>query len=269
MTELEAEYAGTQRGREELDGEFFDDAEGALWQQAWIDRARRELPDTLKRRVLSVDPAISTRRGTDATGIVDLGLGVDDQVFVIEDLTDRLSWEVWGALVIDRYFTVRADCVIVERNRGGDACVANLRACAAKRGFRVEVVEPDAPTRHAPGVVYVKETVSRKSKALRAEPVASLYERGRVSHVSGADLTELEEVLCTWLPEGAGESPNALDAMVHGVFELASLHREGRGDPRAAIAGASKLQAAIASRGPAKPINVAAILGAGRRGDRL
>jgi hypothetical protein len=203
------------------------------------------MPTKFKRRAISVDPAISMRKGTDATGIVDLGLGIDDQVFVLGDYTERIAWEAWGALVIELYVRGACDCVIVERNRGGDAVVANLRACAERRGIRVEVVEPKALTRHAPNVVYVKETISRKSKALRAEPVATMYERGLVSHVNGADLAELEDQMTTWQPEGGGESPNALDALVHGVHELAGLGRDDK--PPSDVLGAAKLQACYAS----------------------
>jgi phage terminase large subunit-like protein len=267
VRELEAEYGGTQRGREELEGQFFDDAEGSLFKQEWIDRARRDMPTVFKRRAISVDPAISMRKGTDATGIVDLGLGEDDQVFVLGDHTKRLAWEVWGALVIDLYVRGGCDCVIVERNRGGDAVVANLRACAERRGIRVEVVGPDAPTRRAAAVVYVKETISRKSKALRAEPVATVYERGRVSHVEGVDLTELEDQMTTWLPEAGGESPNALDALVHGVHELAGLSRETK--PKSDVVGAAKLQAMVTQPRPSAPTNVAALLGRRGGGDRI
>ena len=266
VQDLEQEYGNSQRAKQELEGIFLDDAEGALWRQEWIDDHRRDLPTVLKRRVISVDPAISTRRGTDASGIVDLGLGIDRQVHVIADHTDRMSADVWGALVIDLYVRGACDCVVVERNRGGELVAGNLRSCAEKRGLRVEVVEPNAVTRHSSGVVLVKETHARKSKALRAEPVASLYEAGRVSHVRGADLADLEETLCTWLPDGAGESPNALDAMVHGVVELADLGRDKlRGSD---VVGAAKLQASI-NAAPTRAPNIAALLGGGRGGDRI
>lgn len=196
VAEWEAELGGTHRGREELEGEFFDDADGALFRQEWIDRARRDMPTALRRRVLSIDPTISTRKGTDRTGLVELGLGVDDQVHVIADHTDRYAAETWGALLLRLYVEGQCDCIVVERNRGGDLVAANIRASAERRGLRVEIVDGEAPVRHASGVVYVKEVISRKGKELRAEPVASLYERGRVSHTRGVDLTELEELMC-------------------------------------------------------------------------
>ncbi len=168
------------------------------------------------------------------------------------------------------------DCVVVERNRGGELVAANLRACAEKRGLRVEVIEPNALTRHSIGVVLVKETHARKSKALRAEPVASRYEAGRVSHVRGADLADLEESLCTWIPDGGGESPNALDALVHGVvayvymvLELADLSRDKPPDASRSIDDAAKMQAMV-TPSPQRQSMGAFLGGGGRRGgDRL
>lgn len=269
VAELEGDYGGTQRARQELDGEFFDDAEGALFKQDWIDRARRDRPTVLKRRILFVDPAISVRRGTDATGIVDVGLGIDEQVYVFADHTARLAPEAWGALLIELYLRGTCDCVGVERNRGGDLVASNIRAAAAQRGLRVEMVGPDAPTRHHPSTLYVKETHARKSKELRAEPVSTLYEQGGVSHVHGADLGELEDLMTTWIPDGGGPSPNNLDALVYGVVELAGLAREKKQDTKAAIAGAARMQEAIATTPRPRPQGIAALLGGGRGGDRI
>lgn len=269
IAEWHAEYGDTTKGREELLGEFLDDADGALWQQLWIDRARRDMPSVLKRRVISVDPAVSNRKGTDRTGLVELGLDVAGQCYVLDDFTDRYAWEAWGARVIDRYLRGACDCVIVERNRGGDAVVANLRACASQRGLRVEVVDKDAITRHAPSTIVVKELTSRQGKETRAEPVATAYEQGRVSHVNGANLSELEEVCCTWVPEHGGASPDAMDALVHGVSELLGLSRAARPDGAAAVRGAAAMLASL-SASPARPaVDVASLLGAGRGGGRI
>ncbi len=266
VTELEAELSGTQRGREELDGVFFDDADGALWKQAWIDDHRRDIPTEFKRRILSIDPAITAKKGSDRTGLIELGLGIDDQVFVLADNTDRMPAEVWGALLIARYFANRCDCIVVETNRGGHLVTSNIRAAAAARGLRVEVVEPNAITRHTAGTVLVKETHARRGKDVRAEPVATLYQRGRVSHVRGADLTELEESMLTWSPEAGGASPDGMDALVHGVYELAGLGREG---PKGSnTVGAAKLQSLI-TKAPQPPASLAALLGRRRGGDGI
>lgn len=269
VAEWEAELAGTQRGREELGGEFFDDSEGAMFRQEWIDRARREMPTALRRRVLAVDPTISTRRGTDRTGLVELGLGVDGQVYVLADHTDRYAAEEWGALLTRLYVDGQCDCIVVERNRGGDLVAANIRACAAVRGLRVEIVDAEAPTRWAPTTIYVKEVISRKGKDLRAEPVATLYERGRVSHVRGADLTELEDVMCSWSPSEGGQSPDALDALVHGVIELGALARTVGVSGGEAIAAAVKMQEIVKAAPRQGSGNIAVLLGGGRGRERI
>lgn len=227
VAELEEEFGGTRRGQEELEGIFFDESDGALWKQEWIDMHRREWPTRLERRVLAVDPAISTREGTDATGIVDLGLGKDGQVHVLGDWSERAAPEDWIELVIDRYVGEKCDCVVTERNRGGDLVTALLRAHAKHRGIAVVARKSGAPTRHAAGVITVVEVEARRSKEDRATPVAAAYERGRVSHTIGVDLTALEDELTTWEPPAESAkrqaSPNRLDALVHGVWELLRL----------------------------------------------
>lgn len=240
LEEWEAEYGGTVRGREELEGEFIDEQLGVLWHPDWIANNRRDLPAKLERRAIGVDPAISTRKGSDATGLVECGLGSDHQVYVIEDLTGRLSWEVWGRMVIERYFRHGLDCVVVERNKGGDAVAANLRACGREQGISVQLVTAAAKTRHEKNTVYVKEVWAKSSKDSRAEPVASLYEKGRVSHVLGSDLEALEEQQTTWEP-GVGQSPNNIDALVWCVWELAKLASD-EPDARGAFTGLGALR---------------------------
>lgn len=232
LEEWEHELDGTSRGREELHGEFIEDAETALVQYAWIERNRLDAPAKYDRRVMAIDPAISMRRSTDATGLIEAGKGVDGRYYVIEDSSARIAWEVWGELVVERYLANALDCIIVERNRGGDAVAANLRACARERchstGERivVQLVGPAAKTRSTPGVIYVKEAQARTAKETRAEPVAALYEKGLVSHVNGSDLAELEDQWTTWDPE-SGKSPNALDACVWALWDLAGLAADG------------------------------------------
>jgi phage terminase large subunit-like protein len=202
------------------------------------------MPARLARRVLSVDPAISTRKGTDQTGIVELGRDDAGQVFALGDMSGAHPWEAWGALVVERYRDAHCDCVIVERNRGGDAVAANLRVYAERHGMRVVSVPPEGRTYWDPAVLFVVEITARGSKSSRAEPVASLYERGRVSHVDGADLAALEEELTTWEPGPGAESPNRLDALVHGVWLLAGLAVEQKRDAGAGVLGAAAVAAA-------------------------
>lgn len=227
LDEWEQELGGTLRGREELDGEYVDDIDTALVRFEWIEKNRADEPDIFDRRVIAVDPALSTRRSTDATGIVEAGVR-GGRYYVIHDYSARMPWELWGETVIALAFENRIDCVIVERNAGFDAVTANLRVSARNRcqstGERItiQLVSLGARVRREPGVVYVKEALAQRSKQLRAEPVAALYERGLVSHCNGADLSELEEQWTTWDPESP-RSPNNLDACVWALWELAGL----------------------------------------------
>jgi phage terminase large subunit-like protein len=239
-----AEYAGTRQGDAELLGIFRDDAEDAMFRQAWIDAARRDAPAKYTRRVIALDPAISERRGTDMSGIIEAGLGPDGQAYVIADDTGRHQWEVWGARVLDRYVAGECDCIVAERNAGGSAIVANLRAVGRERGLTVTVVEAAAPTRYVQGTVYVKETFSRTSKQNRADPVATSYQKGRVSHVKGAALEELETELATWVPDAGMRSPNRLDALVFACWELLALGRDRKAAPTAEDAAAMAKAAA-------------------------
>ena len=254
LAEWEAEYGGTQKGREMLLGEQVDDEEGALFKQAWIDDRRRHLPEKFKTRIISLDPAISARKGSDLTGIVEGGLGLDDQCYVYSDQTGKLAWEAWGQLVVQDYLRRQVDFVLVERNRGGDACAANLRACGKEHGVSVVVVSAEDSPHHTPGLLYVKEIVARGTKDVRAEPVASSYERGRVSHVIGADLTDLEEQMTTWVPSPQAVSPNNLDAAVHMVWELLQLGRASSVDHSRDGAGLAQALAQIQRPSPARDV---------------
>jgi phage terminase large subunit-like protein len=273
LDDLRSRLQGTQRGLEELDGIFSDDDAGALFRQEWIDRARRDLPRDMRRRVIAIDPAITSRKGSDQTGVSECGLGHDGQVYVIGDYTDRYRPEEWGDVVLDRYVAGACDCVIAETNRGGELVVSNLRARGESRQrietgttLRVLQLEEEAPTRHVNGVVYVKVVHARKGKDERAGPVASLYEQGKCSHVRGAKLDELEDTLCTWEPDVKNDSPDRMDPMVWAVWELAGLRREQRTDTRSAVQAAA---AAMKLIRPEMPTALGALLRGGPQRGRI
>ena len=89
VEELERKFGGTQRGQEELLGEMLEDSELALVKQAWIDATRRNMPSALARRVVSIDPAVTARKGSDTTGIIEAGLGTDGQCYVLGDSSGK------------------------------------------------------------------------------------------------------------------------------------------------------------------------------------
>ncbi len=246
-----AAYGGTRLGLQELEGEYLEAIEGALFQQAWIAAARAHAPTDWILRAIAVDPAISQRGGRDDTGIVRGGLA-GGRVYVTKDETGRYPPEQWAIKVLDAYLEDWCSMVVLERNRGGDMPTALLRAAAKDKGIEVRIWKsptvkaPRAgpPPPHDPRIVYVVEVHARRSKDERAMPVAGRYERGQVVHVIGADLADLETELTTWDPT-ARDSPDRLDALVHLVWELLELGQQGRPDPAETIAGLLEAQAKL------------------------
>jgi phage terminase large subunit-like protein len=268
VADMEREYGGTQKGREELLGEMLQESDAALVRQSWIDDHRRREPDTYVRRVIGIDPAVTNRAGNDKTGIVDAALGVDGQVYVCGDYSGKHAPGAWAAIVLEHYVRNACDCVVVETNKGGDLVTQNLRAEAPKRGLVVVVIGKDETPHRTPGTVYVRETHARGTKEDRAQPLSTAYERGRVSHVLGSDLRELEETITTWEPTPGQRSPDALDALVHATSELLGLAGH-RADPLASFRGLGVLGREVAQATSPRPALVgrlAAFLGGGGSG---
>jgi phage terminase large subunit-like protein len=191
-------YAGTRTGRQELDGEVLEDVAGALWTMATIEAHRVDVvPCDLSRIVVAVDPAGTSHEESDETGILVVGRGVDGRAYVLEDLSGRHHVSEWPRIVIAAFDKWRADAVVAETNMGHDLIKHTLRT-----------VRRSLP---------VAEVVASRGKVTRADPVASEYIQGTVSHV-GAELTRLEDQLTTWIP--GRKSPDRLDALVYGLTYL-------------------------------------------------
>lgn len=244
IEDLERQYGGTSKGREELLGEMLEDSETALVKQEWIERTRRPMPDRFSRRVVSIDPAVTNRRGSDTTGIVDFGLGVDGQGYVLGDDSGKHEVGRWADIVLDRYVQHGCDLVIAETNKGGQLVTQNLRAAAKERNLSVVVVGKDEQPQRVRGTVFVKEVYARGAKEDRAEPVGTAYQRGRISHVQGVDLASLEETLTGWEPSPSADSPGDLDALTHAAIELLGLN-ENRPDASIGFRGIEQLGKAL------------------------
>lgn len=188
-------YEGTRLGRQELYAEVLDDVEGALWTRSMI-KAAATLPD-MTRVIVAVDPAVTSGEDSDETGIVVAGVGVDGSGYVLADRSCRLSPDGWAKRAVQAYIDFGADRIVAEVNNGGDMVESVLRT-----------VDRSVP--------FTKVHASR-GKRTRAEPVAALYEQGRVTHA--AAFPDLEDQLCGWTPE-SGESPDRLDALVWALTEL-------------------------------------------------
>jgi phage terminase large subunit-like protein len=197
LKDVMSRYGGTSLGRQELDGELVSDDPDALWRRDTIDRTRvKDAPD-LKRIVVAVDPPVTSHAKSNACGIVCVGLGVDGRGYVLEDASvKRMRPLQWAERVVTVFKRWNADRIIAEVNQGGDM-------------VRELLMQVDA-------AVPLKTVHATRAKQARAEPVAALYEQGRVSHVGG--FAGLEDEMCSVIGEGA--SPDRLDALVWAVTEL-------------------------------------------------
>lgn len=198
-------YRGTRLERQELGGEIVEDLEGALFREEMIDRtappvvhAGGEIVPAMRRIVVAVDPAVTSRANSDETGIVVAGLGTDGFAYVLADESLRASPHGWASAVVKAYHRWKADRVIAESNNGGEMVT-----------LTVATVDPGVP---------VKLVHASQGKRVRAEPVAAKYEQGRVRHPVA--LPALEEQMMTWVPNAGGESPDRLDALVWAITEL-------------------------------------------------
>jgi phage terminase large subunit-like protein len=199
LAELVEKYEGTTLGQQELEGIFSDDVEGALWNAADLDEHRVEQAPALARVVVAVDPAVTNTAESDETGIIVAGITSEGDVYVLADVSVKDTPQQWMRTAITAYDKWDADRLVAEVNNGGDLIEAMVRTQAGSR------------------VAYRKVNASR-GKRTRAEPVAALYEQGRVHHVGVFPL--LEDQMCSWTPESEG-SPDRLDALVWAVTDLA------------------------------------------------
>jgi phage terminase large subunit-like protein len=202
-----ARYAGTRLGRQELDGELIEARADSLFPRDRIEQARVEAHPPLARIVVAIDPPASSREGADACGIVAVGVDDDGKVFVLADQSESgLSPLAWASRAISLYRKLDADRIVVEVNQGGEMARAVLS-------------ETDVS-------VPVSEVRATRGKVLRAEPVAALYEQGRVSHVGSFPL--LEDEMADFGADGLsnGRSPDRLDALVWAITSLVLMPRE-------------------------------------------
>jgi phage terminase large subunit-like protein len=192
---LEARYAGTRLGRQELDGDLIEDNESALWRRDWIERARLRDAPALKPIVVAIDPPVGIRG--DECGIVVAGLGADGDAYVIADRSvGGLTPVKWAERAVAVFAEFDADVIVAEANQGGEMVSAVLSQALAN--------------------VPVKLVHATRDKQTRAMPFAALYERGRVHHVGL--FAELEDQMCQY--DGSGPSPDRMDAVVWALAEL-------------------------------------------------
>lgn len=206
LEEVRMRYAGTRLGRQELDGVLLEDAEGALWTTAGIEGCRISKAPELDRIVVALDPVTTSGVASDECGIVVAGIRMqgppqDWKVVVLADCTVQgASPSVWAQAAVSAMERFGADKLVAEVNQGGQMVGEVLRQ-----------VDPLIP---------LKTVHATRGKTARAEPVAALYEQGRVKHVPG--LQTLEDQMCRMTVQGyeGKGSPDRVDALVWALHEL-------------------------------------------------
>ena len=206
LDEVEARYAGTTQGKQELEGLLLEDVEGAMWKAAGFDAGRVTEVPHLTRIVVAVDPPVTGHKGSDECGIVVVGAFTegppqDWRAVVLEDASvTGASPEQWARAAIAAMDRHKADRLVAEVNQGGDLVERLIRQ-----------IDPLVPYR---------AVRASRGKMVRAEPVAALYEQGRVAHVAG--LRRLEEQMCQMTNQGyqGKGSPDRVDALVWALTDL-------------------------------------------------
>jgi phage terminase large subunit-like protein len=202
LRKVRVQFGRSLLGRQELDGELIEEIEGALWSRALLEQCREEAASAPEKRVvIGVDPPASA--DGDACGIVVCALGEDGIARVLADCSVRKATpERWAREVAMAARGWAADRVIAEANNGGEMVRSVLHAA--------DIALP------------VRLVRASRGKVARAEPVAALYEAGRVRHCG--QLPQLEDELCGLMAgggyEGPGRSPDRADALVWALTEL-------------------------------------------------
>ncbi|MFI0846906.1 DNA-packaging protein [Mesorhizobium sp. IMUNJ 23232] len=212
---LSERYRNSRLIRQELDGELIEDREDALWSRELVEKAYAAEAPEVGRIVVAVDPPASSRRSSDACGIVAAGRAADGRIVVLADASMRAAKpQAWANAAVNLFHRLEADCIVAEVNQGGDMVSAVIRAADAS--------------------VPVRAVRARHGKWTRAEPVQMLYQQERVVHAGR--FPALEDEMCDFGLDGlsGGRSPDRVDALVWAVSELTP----GRaGEPRVRTIG--------------------------------
>lgn len=199
IKELEAEMQimNPQMVQQEIYGEFVDGAAGELWDEVMIERCRIKVAPDLVRITVNIDPAISNTADSDETGITVTGKDVNGNGYVLADESGKYSPDQWASIAVDLVKQWKAGSIVAEKNQGGDMITNILRN-----------KDPN---------IRVKLVTATKGKFVRAEPIYSLYEQGKIFHVGYHN--KLEAQMCMFTSE-LKNSPDRVDSLVWGFSEL-------------------------------------------------
>ena len=201
-------YEGTQTGLQEIYAQLLKEADGALWKREWIDRHRIDsAPEDIEYRVVAIDPAVTFDPSrSDETGIIVAGMGPhayasDKTYWILEDASGIMTPNAWAQRAIELYEKYDAYQIAGETNNGGALIESVIRNSASGR------------------FVNFKSLRASQPKRTRAEPVAALYEQGKVHHIGS--FPDLEDQMCTWTPQSSN-SPDRMDALVWAITALST-----------------------------------------------
>ncbi len=196
---LRERYEGTTIGKQELYAEIIDMNENALFKHNNIHDNRVKKAPQLTKIVVGVDPAVTSNKNSDETGIIVAGRDIDNHYYILDDKSGIFSPDIWIKKAIELYYHYQANKIVCEVNNGGDLILKLLQVQDAS-------------------VPYQSVRASR-GKMTRAEPVSSLYEQNKVHHVGY--FKDLEEQMCSWTGETT-DSPDRMDALVWSITALQS-----------------------------------------------
>ena len=200
-----SKYKNTRLGMQEIYAEILEESDNAMWKREWLDEGRLiDAPEDLERIVVAIDPAVTSKKTSDETGIIVAGKDSEGKFYVLNDSSARYTPSAWSEKAIMLFNQYQCDKIIAEVNNGGQLVEHTLRT-------------------QSENVPY-KSVHASRGKRTRAEPIASLYEQGKVHHVG--NLERLENQLCNWEANSGDPSPDRLDALVWALSELS-----GSGNP--------------------------------------
>jgi phage terminase large subunit-like protein len=208
LTNIRETYEGTRLGRQELYAEILDDNPGALWNMEQLEKLRVVSAPALKRVVGGIDPAVTSHEDSDETAIIFAGRApcrckgagkIEDHAFIIEDISGIYTPDQWAKAAAAGYHRHRCDRIVAEVNNGGEMVESTLRTLG----------DDD---------LSYKAVHASRGKQIRAEPIAALYEQGKVHHVGM--FSKLEDQMTQWNPMTDKRSPDRLDALVWALTEL-------------------------------------------------
>jgi len=206
LSEVQAKYGGTRLGRQELEGELLAESEGALWTGAMMEAARIDTPEPFDRVVVAVDPPVSGNARSDECGIIVVGAVTSGPVtswracVLADETVQGASPQGWAEAAVRAYHAHGADRLVAEVNQGGDLVETVVRQ-----------VDP---------LVSYRGVRASRGKVARAEPVAALYEQGRVRHLRGLGALEDQMALMSAKGFQGRGSPDRVDALVWALTDL-------------------------------------------------